>query len=61
MEMEKNEQTKEQKQNLLRADTWNCFMSMIFSFYSIYYYKPNAYATATTELQHKSKACPHSL
>ena len=61
VEREKNEQTKYQKQNLLRADAWSCFMSMIFSYYSIYYYKPNVYATTTTELQRKSKACPHSL
>ena len=56
----KTNKQKDHKQNLLKADTWNCFMSMIFSYYSIYCYKPSVYATATAEVQHKSKASPHS-
>ena len=56
----KTNKQKDHKQNLLKADTWNCFMSMIFSYYSIYYYKPSVYTRATAEVQHKSKASPHS-
>lgn len=55
-----NKQTTRNKTYLkLTHGTASC--QWFFSYYSIYYYKPNAYVTATTELQHKSKASPHSL